>query len=562
MKEQLNFPHYLTYFLHWEKVQPNRVFLQQSKNKKWIKITYKEAGLQMRKIAQYLLKSEIRSGDRVGILSKNCPEWIITDLAISYIKAISVPYYPNLNKEGLQEVLEMCEVKALFIGKIETWKTIKEVIPKDFKIISFTSYAQHDTIDQGVRWEYILATYTPYYDVDFLADPEAIWTILFTSGTTGKPKGAILTNNNLNEILNIEQKYEQFNLKKRYGKKTYFFSILPLNHIGERTVGQIVLLLIGGTVCFSETLETLNQDMKKIQPHVMFSVPHLWTKFQMGVLQKLPQKKLDRFLKIPLLSYYIKRKIRLKLGLNRLIFSFTAAAPTSPELKSWYLKIGIKLREGYGMTETSGANVTMPIDEFKVGSVGKVLPHVQLKIAHQTNEILIHGPMVMKGYYGEPQKTSQVIKDGWMHTGDIGHLDEDAYLFVEGRISDSFKTAKGKYIIPAPIEWKFQNADVLEHLIVVGLGASQPLVLVQLSDMAKSKHVTDVNHYIEQQIKKVNQGLMNYQKIAKAIIIDTPWNIENNFLTPTMKLKRRMVDATYKDYYELWNQESKSIIWV
>lgn len=562
MKSQLNFPHYLNYFLHWEKVQPNRVFLQQSKNNKWMKITYAEAGIQMRKIAQYLIKSGIGNGDRVGILSKNCPEWIMADLALCYIKAISVPYYPNLNAEGLKEVLEMCEVKALFIGKIDTWDRIKKIIPKDFIIITFSSYKDHDIIDLGIRWEYIQASYAPFYTESFLAQGDAIWTILFTSGTTGKPKGAILTNDNQNEILNIEQKYDQFNLKSRYHKKTYFFSILPLNHIGERTVGQIVLLLIGGTVCFSETLLTLNSDMKKIQPHVMFSVPHLWTKFQMGVLQKIAQKKLNRLLNIPLLSLFVKRQIRVNLGLNRLIFSFTAAAPTSPELKLWYRSIGIELREGYGMTETSGANVAMPLEQFKTGAVGKVLPHVVLKIEPGTKEILIKGPMVMRGYYGDPIKTSEVIQGGWMHTGDIGSLDEEGYLFVEGRLADSFKTSKGKYIIPAPIEWKFQNADVLEHLIVVGLGASQPLVLVQLSELAKTKNVTDVNYYLEEQINKVNRGLMNYQKIAKGIIIGTPWNIENNFLTPTLKLKRRVVDATYKEYYEMWNRESKNIIWV
>lgn len=283
--------HYLDYFFHWEKKKHNQIYLQQPLNGKWETLTYRQAGQVMRKIAAYLVSIGIKKGDHIGIVSKNTSEWILADLAICAVNAVSVPYYPNLNGDALGSLIEKSDLSAIFIGKINTWDSIKEAVPSGLPIITMLEYPENSVIDRGKKWEDILQEFEPDDLAEYTKKPDDIWTIIFTSGTTGSPKGAVLTNRNVISLLDSETKHNMFGLAKFYSfKMLNLFTVLPLNHIAERVCGEIFSLIYGGKNSFPESIDSFLRDIQYARPNILFSVPHLWNKFQIGILQAIPQK--------------------------------------------------------------------------------------------------------------------------------------------------------------------------------------------------------------------------------------------------------------------------------
>lgn len=547
------------YFFHWEKNKPNELFLRQPNGSEWTTYTYKEVGEQARKLANYLESIGVTKNTHVGIISKNCAEWIITDLALLMLGAISTPFYPNLNAAEFEVVLRESDSKYLFVGKLETWDQIKSVIPEDIKVITFKDHPGHSKIDRGIKWDDIQKTsevknYNPTFEDD------DIWTILFTSGTTGSPKGVILTYGNMRHVIKVETTKHVIGLKEILGN-AHFISVLPLNHIGERMAVEMACLITGGTISFVENINTFVQNIQDTQPTLMFTVPHLWSKFQLGVLEKMPQKRLNLLFKIPIISAIVKKKIKEKLGLSRMVHPITAAAPIPPELKKWYADLGLHLREVYGMTETTGLTILTPPGNQKTGTVGLPIDELELKIDEETNEILLKGPSILKGYYKNPEKSAEVIQDGWLHTGDRGRLDEDGYLYIDGRIQDAFKTAKGKYVVPSPIEWKFGTNENIEQIVVLGLGLAQPLALVKLSEIGKAKSKEEIEENLLPELERVNKELINFQRISNIVIINDEWTIENKLLTPTLKVKRNLIQDKYQDKMKEWSGKPEKIIW-
>lgn len=556
---QFTNPAFTDFFFHWEKTKPNDLFLRQPKGSEWITYTYKEVGEQARKLAHFLEQKGVTKNTHVGIISKNCAEWIITDLAILMIGAISTPFYPNLNAAEFEVVLRESDSKFLFVGKLETWDQIKKAIPEDIEVFTFKDHPGHSTIDRGTKWDDILKSATPKdYNPTFTDDD--IWTILFTSGTTGSPKGVILTYGNMRHVIKVETTKHVIGLRDILGN-AHFISVLPLNHIGERMAVEMAGLITGGTISFVENIDTFINNIQDTQPTLMFSVPHLWSKFQLGVLEKMPQKQLNILFKIPIISGIVKKKIKQKLGLSRMVHPITAAAPIPPDLKKWYADLGLHLREVYGMTETTGLTIITPPGNEKTGTVGLPIDGLQLKIDHESNEILLKGPSILKGYYKNPEKSAEVIQDGWLHTGDRGRLDEDGYLYIDGRIQDAFKTSKGKYIVPSSIEWKFGTNENIEQIVVIGLGLAQPLALIKLSEIGKTKSKQEIEENLLPELKRVNDELINFQRLSHFVILDDEWSIENKILTPTLKVKRNLVHERYKDFYPKWISKTEKIIW-
>ena len=316
----------------------------------------------------------------------------------------------------------------------------------------------------------------------------------------------------------------------------------------------------GGSVAFAESLDTFAKNLADSKPTVFLGVPRIWTKFQQGILKKLPQKKLDTLLKIPILSGIIKKKIKTGLGLNEATNIFTGAAPTPVSLIKWFEKIGIRLQEAYAMTENACYSHVSLNDKIKIGYVGAPLPYCEVKLSEE-GEILIKHEALMDGYYKEPEMTTESFVDGYLRTGDKGEIDNEGFLKITGRVKDIFKTSKGKYIAPSPIESKLSININLEQICVVGIGIPQPIVLVVLSEEAKKKPKDEIKAGLEKTLEVVNAELDHHEVLKKLIVLKEDWTVENGLLTPTMKVKRNELEKIHTGKYEAWYEQGESVIW-
>lgn len=545
------------YFLEAENKFPNKVFLFQPVGKNGTSITYKEAGIIIRKLVKGLYANGLNQGDHVGILSKNCYHWILADLAIMFAGMVSIPFYPNLTNSQLEEVIKQSDIKAIFIGKLDDWNGLSPQFSSLIQI-KFPHYPGNAFITEGIDWNDLIQT-NPPADGIHIPKLDDLWTILFTSGTTGIPKGVMLNYNSPAAIMANEKKYG--NLKIFSGKEHRFFSFLPLNHIAERMIVEVACIFTGGTIYFAESLDTFALNLKKASPTLFMAVPRIWSKFQSAIFSKIPPGILSGLLKIPVLNSGLKFLLKKALGLNDARILLTGAAPMPDALKNWYKTIGIEIQEVYAMTENCGGCTLMRADDIQSGTVGKPLPEVSLKINPETGEVLMKAPWLMTGYYKDPDKTNHTISNGWLNTGDKGEITPEGHLKLTGRISDTFKSSKGKYIEPAPIEWKFAENKMIEQIAVTGLGLPQPIALVCLSEWAKKMDENLIVQSLMETLLKVNESLAKFQQIGCIIIVKSVWSIENNMLTPTLKIKRPQLESIYSDFYEYWVNMNQPVIW-
>jgi len=545
-------------FYLWEKSTPNAPFLRQPKGDNWKVLTYAEAGQEARKMTTALKAMGLKKGEHIGIYSKNCYHWILSDLAIMMGGYVSVPLYASLNKKQLAEVIDLGDIRAIFLGKLDNWGDRAEAIPSDVISIKYPHYAGNPEVTVGHDWNELISKNTPTTD-NHIPDPDTLWTIKFTSGTTGTPKGVMLNHRTPAAIINDEKESNWLGVYNMKGKK--FFSFLPLNHVGERIGVQTSCLGIGGNISFAESLDTFAKNMADTQPSLLFAVPRIWTKFYLGVLAKMPEKKLNRLLSIPFVSGIIKKKLKTALGMKDLEIAATGAAITPSFIKNFFKKLDIHLIEAYGMTEVCGSMTNSPDRNSPQDSVGRAIPGGEVRIHPDTGEILMKTPYIMQGYYKNPEKTAEVLVDGWMHSGDKGTIDENGYVRVVGRVKDAFKTSKGSYITPNPMEEILMKNDFVEQVCVAGLGIPQPIALFNLSEIGVAADKGEVEASIKQSIAEVNAECANFERISTGIIQAEPWSIENECLTPTLKVKRPKIDERYGRDYLVWHEAKEGIIW-
>ena len=543
----------LEYFYHWEKAKPNEKYLFQPFGDDYFTYTWEETGTQVRKIASYLKSLELPPHSNIGIVSKNCAEWVIADLAIMLSGHISVPFYATLTAEQLNQVLVHSESKVLFVGKLDGWETMKSGIPTEVKCISFPVY---NPDNEHVQWDDIIEK-NARLEENYYPAMDDICSTIYTSGTTGNPKGVMLTYKAFSTGLHAAR-----NVGKLSHPNTRFFSYLPLSHIAERMLVESASLATGGVVYFTESLESFTQNLKKALPTHFLAVPRIWTKFQLGILAKMPQKKLNLLLKIPILNSIVKNKIKKNLGLENAVISLTGAAPMPVSLIRWFRALDIHIQEAYGMTENLGAVCMMPLDKMKDGFVGKLYPNMEVKIDSSTGEICTRSAWNMLGYFKEPELTAETIDaDGWIHTGDVGVLDEDNYLRITGRVKEMYKTSKGEYVAPAQIEFGFADNNNIEQICVVGQSLPQPIALVVLSDIGKALSKDDLVENLKNSLSEINTKLKSYEKIKKIVILKEPWTVDNNKLTPTFKIKRAIIEKEFVSRVATWYESLGQVIW-
>lgn len=547
-------------FYDWEEKFKDKPFLRQPFGDSWEEYTWGETGQLARRLATGLKSLGLKKGSHIGLISKNCREWIIADLAIIMAGYVSVPFFPNLKSTEIKSLIEFGEVSALFVGKLENWEEMKNGVDKDLPIIAFPHYENNSIVSEGFQWDEFISKFEPQRE-NYHPNLDDVWTIIFTSGTTGSPKGVVLSFK-INQSTDVMYTKNYNPLCVDFDGNNSFFSYLPLNHIAERIAIEFTAFKNGGIISFTESIETFVKNLSDVQPSVFFGVPRIYTKFQLGILSKFNQKKLDILLAIPLLSNIIKKKLKKALGLYNAKVVVSGAAAMQIAQRNWFRKIGVNITIGYGMTENCAITTQLPGSNFtKPGSVGKVQPQVEIKIDDSTEEVLMRGPYMMLGYFNDKIITNNTIKDGWLHTGDKGRIDSDGYLYITGRVKDTFKTSKGEFIDPGKIEAMFGEVDFFDQICVVGLGIPQPIMLVNISEVGKKLEKNDLENKLTEKLNSVNELSFNYKKVAKIIICKDLWTPENEILTPTMKIKRGNVDKLYQDNYLDWYNNSKKIVW-
>jgi len=541
----------------FEKEHASKVYMTQPMGGGRVnKYTWGETMKEVRSIAAHLKSYGFPAGTKIAILSKNCAHFMMSDLAIWMAGYVSVALYPTLTAENVKYILEHSESKLLFVGKLDTWESQKSGVPEGLPCISYplsppTDFPTWDT----------LVKETPAMEESRVPDPEETAMLIYTSGSTGVPKGVEHTYRSTIAMAAVVSDLLNVTAEDR------LISYLPLAHAFERCAVEMLSFVVPIQVFFAETIESFVQDLNRARPTIFHSVPRLWLKFQLGVLKKMPAKKLDFLLKIPIVSSIVKKKVLTGLGLDETRIAITGSAPVPPELISWYRALGLELLEGYAMTEDFiYSHLSLP-GKSRVGYVGNLVPGASSRISEE-GEILLKSPGNMKGYYKEPELTAEsYTEDGYFKTGDRGEYDDKGRLKITGRVKELFKSQKGKYIAPAPIENILNASHDVELSCVTGSGLKAPLALIQLSEALREKRKTSgfdkaaVEASLTELYTKVNSEVEAWERLACIVVVSEEWQIENDFLTPTMKIKRAKIDDTYGSALEGWVNSGSKVIW-
>ncbi len=542
----------------WEQKTPDRTWLTQPMGGGVVRdLTWKQAMDEARRMAAHLRSLDLPPGSHIALFSKNSAWWMLADLAIMMAGHVSIPLYPILTPDSIRQILEHSESKLIFVGKLDGYGDMAPGIPDDLPRIVLPLAPKDAT---GESWSDIVARTEPISDSP-RREASELETIVYTSGSTGMPKGVMLTFEHTGRATRGIIKHLGVQSSDR------MLSYLPLAHVFERWVVEHACMTAGFHVFFAESLETFVQDLQRARPTLFVSVPRLWQKFQSGVFAKMPREKLDLLLKIPIVRGLIRKKVLRGLGLDQVRFAGSGSAPIPPQLIQWYRDLGVELLEGYGMTENfSYSHVSRP-GQVRVGYVGQPYDDVECKIS-EDGEVLVKSPANMLGYYKMEEETRAVFtEDRFLKTGDRGEIDALGRLKITGRVKELFKTSKGKYVAPAPIENKLQLHDAIEASCVEGLGRPSPCAVLMLSDEARAKLSDPAARdamlaSIRQHVEGVNRGLDHHEQLAFVAVIPDVWTAENGFLTPTMKIKRAKIADAYGPRMDDWYGAGERVILV
>ena len=545
---------------YWEKTAPDRVaFIQPLGGGAVRDYTWREVLDQARRMATDLQHRGIGPGDRVAILARNTAHWMMSDYAIWLAGGVSVPLYPTLSSGTIRQILQHSGAKLLFVGKLDGWHAMKAGIPADLPCVSHP-LAPVDAREAYPQWDDIVARSLPLQ-----GEPERgadeLSTIMYTSGTTAEPKGVMHSFGAF--ALAVEAGLTRIPVRA----DSRMLSYLPLAHVVERALVEHGQLATGMQVYFAESADTFTLDLQRARPTSFFSVPRLWLKFQQGINAKLPQKQLDLMLRIPVLSGIVKQKILTALGLQECILAAGGAAPMPVALLRFYGRLGLRVVEGYGMTENLGTTHLTTGEDADVGTVGRPYDGVLCRIDPATGEVQVKCAWLMQGYYREPALTRDAFTtDGWLRTGDKGSIDAVGRLTITGRVKDLFKTSKGKYVAPAPIEDRLVMHAAVEVCCVTGANLRQPLALLALNLEAMARAASpegrdELEDSLARHMAAVNETLDPHEQLECLVITREAWTIGNDLITPTLKVKRNKIEDRFAARYEQWVGARNKVIW-
>jgi long-subunit acyl-CoA synthetase (AMP-forming) len=533
----------------------DRVWLTQPMGGGVVKdFTFGQAMHEARRMAAHLGSLGLPPGSRIALFAKNNAWWFLSDIAIWMAGHVSVPLYPTLTPDTIGQILDHSEARLIFVGKLDGFAGMEPGIPRSMPRIRLPLAPAMD----APKWEDLVAKAAPVEGTP-RRDPKDLATLIYTSGSTGVPKG-------------VMHSFETMCASRGFSRmlgltaEDRVLSYLPLAHAFERTVIETQTYLTGFHVYFAESLETFVSDIRRARPTLFVSVPRLWQKFQSGVFEKMPPEKLARLMRLPIVRNVVRKKILAGLGFDQVRVAGSGSAPIPAELIEWYRELGLELLEGYGMTENfSYSHMTRP-GEVRVGYVGPTHVDVEHRLS-EGGEVLVKSPATMLGYYKAPELTAEVLgADGFLKTGDLGELDERGRLKITGRAKELFKTSKGKYVAPSPIENKLLLHPDVEQACVSGANQPQPFGMVVLSPQARraaadAAQRERIGASIAAHMKALNEELDQHERLEKVVVIADEWTIDNGMLTPTMKLRRAAVEGRYAPRVDEWYAEKKTVIW-
>jgi long-chain acyl-CoA synthetase len=538
-------------FYQWENKNPDKVWLSQpAGNDTWIDFTWAEVGQQARRLANALQQLGLKRGDRVGLYGANSAYWVMADMAIMMAGGCSVPIYASMPEDKIRYVVDHSEMSFLFADNSSEMKldALMETFGNSLQIISLAEQGGHHQF-AGLVEQYEALAGSPVRERDEL------WSLSYTSGTTGQPKGVMHT------FETMPYSAERIGALAEADENSVFFSYLPLAHIAERCVVELNSIYSGGHIYFNESKETFVRDLQKSRPTFFFAVPRIWHNLKNGIVAQMGEEKWQGLMRDPEAARAAGELILSAMGLDRVTYAFSGSAPIAPaDLEAW-MALGMPVYEGFGQSETMSGLGNRP-GAVKLGSIGKPMSDdAEMKVSDE-GELLLRAQGNMVGYYKDPEKTAETIVDGWIRTGDKVRVDEDGFVFITGRVKEIFKTAKGKYVAPAPIEQRFGSLHCLEQLCLVGRGMPQTLLLVVLNEQARAQNKAEVEAELQAKLDSVNSELEAHERISHIVVCRDMWSIENDLLTHTLKIKRDEVEAKMRAQIERCVAGTESaIVW-
>ena len=544
-----------------ESARAGEVYLSQPVGQgRVIDYSWAEVMDQARRMAAHLSGRGFAPGARIAILSKNCAHFFMAELAIWMAGGTTVAIFPTDSAATIRFVLDHSEASLLFVGKLDGWDAQAGGVPPGLPCIAFP-LAPPTSLE---AWDAVVARTEPLGGRPARA-PDDLAMLIYTSGSTGQPKGVMhsferVTRASEGIVANLEQRLGR-------GFRSRVLSYLPLAHSFERAWVECASMVSGTAhLYFAESLDTFVDDLKRARPNTFISVPRLWLKFQQGVFAKMPEGKLDRLLRIPLLGRIVGRKVLAGLGLDQVRLAGSGSAPIPAELIAWYQRLGLKLIEGYAMTEDFAYSHNSTDALNAPGYVGVPLPGVQARLSDE-GEVLIKSPGQLVGYFKRPDLDAESFTaDGFFRTGDLGELRPDGLLKITGRVKELFKTSKGKYVAPAPIENRLNAHPMVELSLVSGVGQAAPYAVLVLAEHLRGRLAdgtvrAEVEAELGRLLQQVNERLADHERLRMLVVADQPWTIENGCLTPTMKIRRGRIEAGVQPRVDRWYAADARVQW-
>lgn len=523
--------------------------------------TWASAMAEVRRIAAWIGKQNWPPGSRIVIFSKNCAWWLMADWAIWMSGHVSVPLFPASRDASLAALFRHCQPVACFLGMLDHPLPLQEDAFDGLTYVAFPNVAAGHLPPECLQWGDLVCDHAPVSE-NPLRPIDDVATIIYTSGTTGQPKGAMHSF----QALSMMGKSMEPAFQAKAGKLDRMLSYLPLAHIAERAIIEMNALFMPLHIFFAESQDTFLTDLKRARCTLFFSIPRLFIRFQHGVFEKMPEHKLDRLLRIPILGRIVRRKILRGLGLDRARLVAGGGAATPVEIILWYRKMGVNFVEGYGMTETGITHVPLPGRE-RVGYVGNASPYADTRISPE-GEVQIKGQMNMLGYYRNPELTQQAFtQDGYFRTGDHGEIDALGRLRLIGRLKEEFKTAKGKFVVPGHVEELLALSLLFESVAVFGAGMTSPFVLAVLASAVRDEcRQPEKRAVLERELisvlDQVNSRLEHHEQLRFIVLCREPWTPSNGLLTPTLKVRRSALEQKFSPSFNAWEKSQIKVIWL
>lgn len=517
----------LDWLLHWAEQTPDRVFLQQPIGDRLHTWTWAQSRDAVLRMAAAL--GNYPRGSRIGITGRNTAHWVLADLAIAAAGHISIGFYAKQTTDLVRYIAEHASLTAVFVGPMAE----PHVVLSGFGAhIDRIRLPYPEVAPAAWSWDTLLTRHAPITPAS--PDPDAVWTLVYTSGTTGDPKGVMLSFGAGTRITTLVQTALPYRSDER------FFSYMPLAHIFERGSVEGAALASGGSIYFMDSLDRFAEQLHAARPTRFCAVPLIWQRIQSDVQRQLPVGAA-----IEQLPDAIKQAVRKGLGLDDCSFAVSGAAPCPTSTLQFFEQLGLPIHQGYGMTENFAyVSCNLP-GSNRLGTVGKAFPGVEIRISNE-GEILTRHSGQMLGYFRDAEKTAQVLNpEGWLHTGDLGSIDSDGYLSITGRIKDQFKTAKGFFVMPIPIENALLAHPAVAAACVMGSGLKAPVALLNLHPAQAALPAEQLQALLLPMLEQTNALLGAAEQVARLIIVREVWSIDNHLLTPTLKIRRNEMESRY-----------------